>query len=265
MEIGRAGQPGKQRCVLDRVPGPVPAPAQHLVAPPRTEHDAEGEEAPRRHGPPSGLEQPALADSTRDERRDREGERNGESDVPGVEHRRMERDEQVILEQRVRTGADEISGDIDGHERVRRARHQGEEERSDAVEHDHRPAEQRIGAPVPELHHDGGDVDREHQGPQQDRTLQGGPDGREVEQRRRGVAPDLLDEGHGVVPLEQRHFHDRERTDTGQQQQPCPGPDLTDQACPSVDERVDADQAPHHRGDEPEHREPETERCVHRR
>ena len=43
-----AGQPRQQRRVLDRVPGPVAAPAQLGVGPARAEQDADAEEEPRR-------------------------------------------------------------------------------------------------------------------------------------------------------------------------------------------------------------------------
>ena len=41
VEVGGAGEPRQERRVLDRVPRPVAAPAEHLVAPPRAEHDAD--------------------------------------------------------------------------------------------------------------------------------------------------------------------------------------------------------------------------------
>ena len=89
---------------LDRVPGPVAAPAEGLVAPPRTEHDAEGV-PPRQHGPSAGGDQPALADPAGDERCDRERKRHRESDITQIEDRRMERHQDVVLEQRIRAGA----------------------------------------------------------------------------------------------------------------------------------------------------------------
>ena len=47
VQRGGGGQPGQERGVLDRVPGPVAAPAEHLVGPPAAEHDRAGEEDPR--------------------------------------------------------------------------------------------------------------------------------------------------------------------------------------------------------------------------
>ena len=77
-ERGR-GEPRQQRRVLDRVPAPVAAPAEHRVAPPRAEHDADGEEAPRDERRAAHVGQPALAEAAGDERGDRERERDREA------------------------------------------------------------------------------------------------------------------------------------------------------------------------------------------
>ena len=93
VDVGGAGEPRQEAGVLDRVPRPVAAPAEHLVAPPGAEHDADGEEAPGEQRPAAGLQQPALADPPGHQRGDGEGERHGEADVAEVEHRRVERHE----------------------------------------------------------------------------------------------------------------------------------------------------------------------------
>ena len=49
VDEGRADQPGHQRHVLDRVPAPVAAPAQHVVGPPGAEDVAETEDDPGDH------------------------------------------------------------------------------------------------------------------------------------------------------------------------------------------------------------------------
>src|SRR5436305_15264201 len=46
MERRGGGEPGQERGVLYRVPGPVPSPAEHLVGPPAAEHDRASEEDP---------------------------------------------------------------------------------------------------------------------------------------------------------------------------------------------------------------------------
>ena len=133
VEVGGAGEPRQERRVLDRVPRPVAAPAEHLVAPPRPEHDADGEEAPREQRPAAGLDEPPLADPAGDQRGDRERERHGEPDVAEVEHRRVERHQDVVLQQRVRARAVESAiAACTWRERVRRPEHQQEEERGDA-------------------------------------------------------------------------------------------------------------------------------------
>ena len=105
VDVRGAGQPRQEAGVLDRVPRPHPAPAEHLVAPPPAEQDADRQERPREQRPAAGLHQPALADASGDEGGDGEGERHGEPDVAEVEDRRVEQHEHVVLQQRVRAGA----------------------------------------------------------------------------------------------------------------------------------------------------------------
>src|SRR3546814_11507871 len=79
VEVGGAREPRQQRRVLDRVPAPEAAPAEHLVAPPRAEDDADREEAPGGERGPAGLDEPAIAEPAGGKRGDREGERHGEA------------------------------------------------------------------------------------------------------------------------------------------------------------------------------------------
>ncbi len=146
VQVRGAAQPRQERRVLDRVPRPVPAPTQHLVAPPGAEDDAGGEEAPGEQRPATGLDQPALADPAGDQRGDGERERHREPDVAEVEHRRVERHQDVVLQQLVR--ARPVVGRrrrMERLERTGRPEHQDEEERGDDEQHDHRPADQRVG------------------------------------------------------------------------------------------------------------------------
>ncbi len=46
VDVGGAGEPGQEAGVLDGVPRPHPTPAEHFVAPPTAQHDAEGEQTP---------------------------------------------------------------------------------------------------------------------------------------------------------------------------------------------------------------------------
>ena len=75
VEVRRPAQPRQERGVLDRVPSPEAAPAEHLVRPPRAEDDADRQERPRQQRPPSGLDLPPLADPAGGQHPDGEGER----------------------------------------------------------------------------------------------------------------------------------------------------------------------------------------------
>ena len=173
-ERGR-GDPRQQRRVLHRVPAPVPAPAEHLVAPPRAEHDPDREEAPRDERHPAGVGQPPLTEATGDERRDRERERHGEADVPEVEHRRVERHQRVVLQQRVGPLAVGWDRAGDEGERVRGHGHEHEEEERDDEADDQRPPHHRILDAPAEPVRDERQVAGEEQDPQQDRALERGP------------------------------------------------------------------------------------------
>ena len=61
VQVRRPAQPGQQRGVLHRVPSPEAAPAEHLVGPPRTQHDADGEEGEGHQRPAAALDLPAIA------------------------------------------------------------------------------------------------------------------------------------------------------------------------------------------------------------
>ena len=104
MQEGGRRQPRNEGGVLHRIPGPVAAPAEHLVAPPRPQDHPDGQEAPGEQGPAPGLDEPALADPTGDQAGAGEGEGNGEADQPQIEERRMEGDQDVVLQERIGAG-----------------------------------------------------------------------------------------------------------------------------------------------------------------
>src|SRR3546814_11455705 len=108
VEVGGAGEPRQQRRVLDRVPAPEAAPAEHLVAPPRAEDDADGKEAPGDERGPAGLDEPALTQPAGGEGGDGDGERHGEANVAEVETRGVERPEPGLQQGRglARAGVD---------------------------------------------------------------------------------------------------------------------------------------------------------------
>ncbi len=129
VQVRGGGQPRQERRVLHGVPRPEAAPPEDLVGPPRAEHDAHAEQPEGHERPAPHRQHPCLVDATGDERRDRERERHREADVPGVEDRRVERHERVVLQQRVRAGAVGRDRALHGVERISRSQQQHEEER----------------------------------------------------------------------------------------------------------------------------------------
>ena len=102
VQRGGRGQPGQERRVLDRVPRPVPAPAQHLVGPPAAEHDRDREEDPRQQQPVAQRAEEVVAQAPGEQRRRGQAERDRHPDVAQVEERRVHDHEHVVLQQRVR-------------------------------------------------------------------------------------------------------------------------------------------------------------------
>ena len=149
-ERGR-GQPREQRRVLDRVPTPEATPTEHRVAPPRAEHDADREKAPRDQRGAAHRREPPFAEAAGDERGDRERERDRESDVARVEHRRVDRDERMVLQQRVRAlhrraGIAPVTS-LNGFAAMSIS---SEEEQQHAELHERRPRHERIRRTVAE-------------------------------------------------------------------------------------------------------------------
>ena len=65
MEERGGHQPRHERCVLNRVPGPVATPRQHLVGPPATEGDAKGQKRPGHQSRTAAPAQPLHARAAR--------------------------------------------------------------------------------------------------------------------------------------------------------------------------------------------------------
>ena len=179
VDVGRRRQPRQQRGVLDRVPAPEAAPAEHLVAPPRAEHDADRERAPGQHRPAPLLERPAVVHPAGDEHRDGEGEGHGEADEAGVEQRRVHRRPagcpgagRWARRPGRRTPALATNGSAGPD-------HQEGEERADAEQHQRRPADDgvarlRAGSDATTAERHAG----EQQRPQQQRALERRPHAR---------------------------------------------------------------------------------------
>ena len=126
----RHREPGQEAGVLHRVPGPVAAPAQLDIGPPHAQRDADGEEEPRDQGPLPDGDDPAGVQPAAQQRRHGKGERDGDADVPEVEHRRVH-DHADVLELRIEAAA------VFGNERQPRERIGGEQHHRDE-EHHHR-------------------------------------------------------------------------------------------------------------------------------
>jgi len=100
----RAGQPGHEAGILDRIPEPPAAPAQLVVCPPRAKCDAQGEEGPGDIGPRPRPANPADIELAVEQCRHRKSECHRESDIAHVEHGRMENQARV-LQQRIEIAA----------------------------------------------------------------------------------------------------------------------------------------------------------------
>ena len=97
MDVCRCSKPRQERRVFNWVPRPHPTPAQHLVTPPSTKDDADGEKPPGKQCPTAGCKQPTFADPACNQRSNRECEWNCHAYVSQIQQRRMEHHEQVIL------------------------------------------------------------------------------------------------------------------------------------------------------------------------
>ena len=103
VDEGERDHPGQEARILDRIPCPVTAPAEHDVGPYRAEPDADAEEQPAEDRIAVGTHDPFLAGIAQDERRDGVCERNGEARVAHEERRRMN-GLRPMLEQRRHAG-----------------------------------------------------------------------------------------------------------------------------------------------------------------
>ena len=262
MQVGRAGQPREERGVLHRVPRPVAAPPQDLVRPPGAQQDPHRQAAPGHERPAAGLQQPALPHATRGQRRHRQGERHGEAHIAQVEHRRVERHEDVVLEQWVGARAVVAGPRLEAGERVGRTGQQEEEEGAHHEQHQQCPAHDGIVQPVSEPPYHQHHVAHQDQDPQQDRPLERRPEGGHVEQGRGAVAAVFGHERNGEVAGDERSLHDRHLTDRGDGHQGHPG------TGPHHEDGITGREAPGHaeqaghRGGQPEGDECRTEGGV---
>ena len=184
VQEGRAGQPRQQRGVLDRVPGPVAAPAQLGVGPAGAEQDPDAEEEPGRQREAARRADPVGVHAPHDERPDGEGEGHRPQRVPRVEHRGVDHHARVAQE-RVEPGALRrgLRHGVKGRDREDEQRG---EEGAEAEQHGRRVGRHVAQAPAHEEEHEAR-PQRQQPHPEQQRALLGRPRrGRAVEGRRRG-------------------------------------------------------------------------------
>ena len=129
MEIRGRREPGHDGGVLDRVPGPVAAPAQDLVRPTPAEQVAQRQKEPRGQRPAARRADPLVAQLAGRQRRQGERERHAGADVAQIQRRRMDR-HPVVLQERVEVGA------LAGHKRQALERRRDEAQQAEEEDRD---------------------------------------------------------------------------------------------------------------------------------
>ena len=215
MQEGGADEPRHERGVLDRVPSPVAAPSEHGVGPVRAEKNAAGEESPGDHGPAAGDVNPFFAGILHDQRAQREGEGDGESDVAEIEHGRMD-DHLGILQKRIEAAAVGAQRAFQQAERVRGEVHQRQKENLHAGENDRRVGEEaRIGL-VAQAQDEA--VSGEQQRPEEQRAFLAGPQRSELVRSGKIAVAVMKDVGDGEIVAEggddQRNGGEHDRIQT---------------------------------------------------
>ena len=263
VEVGRADQPRQERGVLHRVPGPEAAPPQHLVGPPRPQHDPERQEGPGEQGPPPGLPLPVLVEAAGDQGGHGEGEGHGEPDEAQVEHRRVEEDQRVVLEEDV--GSEPVGRRGAGHmaEGVGRPQHQGEEEGGHGVEDEGGPRHQGVGGPAAEPDHQSGGVAPEDDAPQEDGAGQGRPHPGDGVEERRGPAVVVGHVDQGEVVGDQGPLHGHHGHHAAGQHQRRIEPAAAERPFASPGQAHGQDHDAHHGGDEAQQDPGVAECAVH--
>ena len=178
VKIGGADQPGHQRCVFDRIPRPVSAPAQFVISPVAAQQNSDRENSPGDHRPASRRTNPGVAELARDQGRDAERVRDGKTDQARVKHGRMNH-HQRVLEQRIQAvavsrmkQADRAAGQLYSTELERihdEQMHRGKEERR--AHQDCRDIRHHRSMLVPVLENAEGRIDRQDPGPEEQRTF----------------------------------------------------------------------------------------------
>ncbi len=213
MQEGGAEQPWHERGVLDRVPGPPAAPAEHVIGPPAAHRDADRQPAPRRQRPGPHPARPDGVDPALDQRRDREGIGDRKPDIAEIEKRRME-GEPRVLEQRVEVAA------VGGHRKQPRERVRGRDDEQQRAKPEEPLDRQRTGAQArrqgPAEKRDEAAEQRQHEDPQHHRAFVAAPGAGDLVEHRLCQARILEDVEHREVGHDVGADEDRE----GERHQP---------------------------------------------
>ena len=221
----RSRNPREERRVLNGIPRPVPAPSEHLVAPPATEKNAGGEEDPGDQRPAMRSLEPGPLSFGPNQCGDCERKRHGKADVADVQKRRVDRHQNVIRKERIRTDpvsrrrgrrereprrlrAEAVHDFRADRERVRGGRHKSEPKHRDRTHDPQRQYAEPVagldGSPHQPREHG------EHEAPQHDAPLERRPAGGEQEDERRAQRRVLRNVGHAEVVEQDADLEDGE-------------------------------------------------------
>ena len=206
MDIGRRRQPRQERRVFDGVPSPKAAPSKNLVTPPRSEHNPERERTPGENRPATLLEGPTFVHPSGNEHRDGEGEGHAKAHESEVQQRWMNRDEGIVLQQRVGARSLKYVCRI-MQERIGRTHHQEREEGSNREEHHRGPADDGFGLVAAVVDQDAERDRGLQENPQHERAFERRPKtcNRIQERRKRRVI--LRDVGERKIVGDERKLH----------------------------------------------------------
>ena len=165
MDQGGAEQPGDQRRILDRVPGPPAAPAKLVIGPPTAQCDADRQDCPGHIGPGARPARPGGVEAAAEQGGNGEGEHHGIAHIAHVQGGWVQNE------------ADVLQGGVQVRAVVRRHRHHAREGiRSGEHEQDVTRAEQAENAKhagdkfpghTAAEHAHGQNPARQHKGPKQ--------------------------------------------------------------------------------------------------
>ena len=138
----RAGDPGHQRGVLDRIPEPEAAPAERVIGPIRPHRDAERQRDPGEERPGANDPRPGGVDASANERRGGERKHDREADIAEIEQRRMDR-EAGVLQNRIEIAAFPRRR-RDARERIRGLQNKEQKRRAEQALHGERVGAQLV-------------------------------------------------------------------------------------------------------------------------